>query len=97
MERSFVELNCKDFTQLVFVESTSKYVKVEEEINYVELGMGIKSSILIAKRKVDNKFFKFIHISDEGRNSLEALGLANHFPIRGEEVFPTQITKTIYK
>jgi hypothetical protein len=96
MDREEVYLELEPFTELVFEDKTKDFIKLEEEIDYVELGMGLKNMIMIAKRKSDGKFFRFEYASDEGRNSLDVGGLANTFPMYGFEVFPKQITKTIY-
>lgn len=93
--RETIELDLHTFTDVVY-EEKSEYIKVQEEIDYVELGMGIKNMIMVVNRKSDGKFFKFKYGSDDGRNSFDVPGLANHFPIQGIEVFPEMITKTIY-
>ena len=94
MEREDIHLDVDTFTSLVYDES-KEYKKVDEVVDYIDLGKGIKSCTLVVKRKSDNKFFRFEYNSDD-ENSLDIRGLANRFPMCGSEVFPEVITTTIY-
>lgn len=68
---------------------------ISEKNTGADLDKGIQETTVILKRLSDNKLFKFEY-SHTNQHSLDEGGL-NDWPIKGEEVFPKQITTTIYE
>lgn len=73
------------------------YKIVDSIVDDSDLSHGIITRTVVIKSIEDDKFFKFTYAHDEGRHSLDAPGLANPKIIKGVEVFPHEVTITVYK
>lgn len=94
--REKVKIEVEEFEEAVREYDSEIWEHIEEDIVYTDLSKGYEDIELVIKRKSDGKFFKFTY-STNNELELDAPGLANDFPIEGEEVFPEQQTITVYK
>lgn len=70
------------------------YIFKDEILTDTDIEKGIEWKDIIIERKSDNKLFKF-HIGDSYYNGMFYHGFK--FPIKVKEVFPKQVTKTVYE
>ncbi len=75
----------------------SDVFKIETiELDDADTSKGIESKTAIIKRILDNKYFEFKYSSTHDM-PLRTPGLGNLNPIIGNEVFPHQVTVTVFK
>jgi hypothetical protein len=65
---------------------------IDESVEYTDLEKSYETKSVILKRESDNKYFKFNYIDSIYRYLFED----EIFPLKLKEVFPKQITTTIY-
>lgn len=93
MNREKIELD-EESVNILYKEEgyTSDFDYLDEEITYTDFEKGLKEINVIIKRKKDGKLFKFSCTT----NGYE-LSRWEKFPKIATEVFPKQVTTTIYE
>ena len=67
---------------------------IEQEVTYTNLEKSYETSCVIVQRNLDNKFFKFRYDESSYHSFIE---MNNGKSIRAYEVYPKEITITIYE
>jgi len=97
-----MEIPISDFEDILQTEweawkGLEKLYKIVDSSDDSDIGHGIITRTVVIKSIEDNRFFEFIYNHDEGRHPLDQPGLANPSVIKGVEVFPHEVTITVYK
>lgn len=83
-------------SEIVHGSKNSEWQYIREEIMNTDLEKGIEDINVILQRKSDNKYFEFEYAHNY-QLSLDAPGMANDWPLEGNEVFPKQKIITTYE
>lgn len=94
-----MEIPISDFEDIMQTEwepwkGLEKLYEIVNSSESSDIGHGCITRTVVIKSIEDNRFFEFIYTHDEGRNSIEKL---NPRTIKGIEVFPHEVTITVYK
>lgn len=95
MSKQTIEIPLKEFENFINEKQEDWQYVCDNDIDH-DMTKGIIDRESVRKRISDNRFFKFEYaVSDHV--DLDHQGLGNPDPIVGKQVFPKQITTTVYE
>jgi len=100
MNKEIMEISLYDFSKEEYEyggKKDSPFKVVNEKTTYSDLEKGYQNKEFILQRKLDNLFFKFKVSVSPYVSLINSCGNGNSDPLLGTQVFPKEITITIYE
>ena len=95
-EKAILPENEEETSEILYGGKHPEWKLIKEETSGIDLDKGIEDKEVILERKSDGKFFKF-GFARSNYHGISESGLANDWPLKGEEVFTKTKTIVVYE